>query len=101
MDARLIDFGERGDGALQFAFERAAIVDLFGEIAGAEVGAVEELETDAAGFRQARAGEREPRIRQASEGTSTVAPVSSSRYSIPASRIFCVTAEASSGAREL
>ena len=98
VDARLIDFGERGDRALQLAFERAAIVDLFGEIAGAEVGAVEKLEADAPGFRQARTGERQsahpPRDRREPE---TVAPVSSSRYSIPASRIFCVTAAASSG----
>ena len=65
MNARLVDLGERGNGALQFAFERAAIVDLFGEIARAQIGPVEKLETDAAGSRQTGAGQRESRLRQA------------------------------------
>ncbi len=41
VNARLLHFRERHDGALQFTFERAMIVDLLGEIAGAEVGFVE------------------------------------------------------------
>ncbi len=93
MDARLIDFGQGGDRAFQFSFERAAIVDLFGEIAGAEVGAVEELKADAPGFGQTGAGEREPAHRRdVPKAQARWSPVSSSRYSIPASRIFCVTA---------
>ena len=64
VDAGLIHFGKSGDGAFEFSFERAAVVDLFGEIAGAQIRAVEEFETDAAGPRHARAGQREPRLRQ-------------------------------------
>ena len=63
MDAGLIHFRQRGHGALQFPFESAAVVDLFGEIAGAKVRAIEQLEADAARFGQARAGKRQPRVR--------------------------------------
>ena len=49
VDARLFDLGQRHDGALQLALERAAVVDVFGEFGGAEVHLVEKFEADAAG----------------------------------------------------
>jgi hypothetical protein len=68
MDAGLIDFGERGDGAFELAFEGAPVVDLLGEIAGAEVGLVEQFKADAAGARQSCAGEGETSFGQPGGG---------------------------------
>ena len=47
---------ERGDGARDFAFERAPVVHLFEELGLAERRAVEDFEADAAGRRQVFAG---------------------------------------------
>ena len=41
MDPSLFHLTERHDGPLQFAFHRAVIIDLFGELAGPEIGFVE------------------------------------------------------------
>lgn len=51
--ARLFHCGERHHAALQLAFERAMIVDLLGEVTGAEAGLVEQFEPDAAAFGKA------------------------------------------------
>ena len=92
VDARLFDFGQSGNRTFQLPFERAAIVNLFGEIARSQVGAVEEFKTDSPGFGQTGSATANLASARCPEGTSTVEPVSSRRYSIPASRIFCVTA---------
>ncbi len=50
------------DRPRDLSFERAPVVDLLEELGGAERGAVEDLEADAARRRQALAGELEPQL---------------------------------------
>ena len=57
MDARLVNLSDGYDGAFQFAFHGAAIVDVFREIGDAKIGLVENLVADPAGLRKARAGQ--------------------------------------------
>jgi hypothetical protein len=64
VNAGLIDFRERGHGAFELAFERAAIVDLFGEVARAQIRSVEKLESDSACSGESRARQSEPCVRQ-------------------------------------
>ena len=56
MNARRLHFADGHHGAFQLAFNRAMIIDLFGELASAEIGFVEQLKSDAAGFGQPRRG---------------------------------------------
>ena len=64
MDARLLDLGQRHHGALQFAFQRAPVIHVFGEFGGAEIHFVEQLEADAAGLGQADGGHGQPQFGQ-------------------------------------
>ncbi|ESS36584.1 hypothetical protein P355_2135 [Burkholderia cenocepacia KC-01] len=57
MHARAAHGVDRFDGALQFAFERALVVDLLGELADAEFLVVHQLEADRAALRQPHRGE--------------------------------------------
>ena len=50
------------DGSRELAFERAAVVDVLEKLGGAERGAVEDLEADAARRRQAPRRELEPEL---------------------------------------
>ena len=57
VDAGLLHFRQRHDRAFQFALQRPAVVDVLGELGGAQVGLIEQFETDPAGFGQARGGQ--------------------------------------------
>ena len=54
--ARLLHVRDRHDGSFQFAFQRAPIVHMLGEVGDAEIRFVEDLESDASGFGQAQTG---------------------------------------------
>ena len=77
--ARAGDFGDRRDRARDLAFERAAVVHLLEELGGAERGAVEDLEADAARRRQALRRQLEAQLVDAARcGTRMARPPSSS-----------------------
>ena len=48
----------------EFAFESAAEIDMFGEFGGAQVGLVEQLEADLAGFGESQGRHGEPQFGQ-------------------------------------
>ena len=98
---RLLHLGDRHDRTLQLAFERAPIIDVFGEIGHAEIGLIENLEADAAALRHAGAGHFQAQLGHLSSGTEMVEPLFDSRYGVPSSFSFWTTIAASSGAREL
>jgi hypothetical protein len=60
--ARRFDGGDGIDGAREFAFEGALVVDLFGELAGAELLGVHQFEADGAAFGQALGGQAQARL---------------------------------------
>ncbi len=62
VDTGLIDGGNRHDGSFEFAFESAVEVDLFGKVAGAEVGFVEDFKSDPAAFGDSGGGELEAEL---------------------------------------
>ena len=62
VDAGAGNLVDGGNGPRQLAFERAAVVHLLEELRLPEVGAVEELEPDAAARRQSLAGELEAQL---------------------------------------
>ncbi len=72
------DFGERGDGPRELAFERAAVVDLLEELGGAEGRPVEDLEADAARRRQPLEANSSRSSSTREAGTRTARPPSSS-----------------------
>ena len=57
MDAGRFHARNRFDGAFEFTFQRALVVDLLGELADAELLVVHQFETDRAALRQALGGE--------------------------------------------
>ena len=59
-----LDFGQRHDGPLQFAFQRPPVVHVFGEFGGAEIHFVEQFEADAARLGQADGGHGKPQFGQ-------------------------------------
>ncbi|MNT26653.1 hypothetical protein D3C72_1622460 [compost metagenome] len=63
MHARGLDAADRFDGARQLAFEPALVVDLLGELAGAELLVVHQFEAHAAGLGQALRRELQARFR--------------------------------------
>jgi len=65
MHPSLVDLGKGHDGALQFALQCTPVVDVFGELGGAEVHFVEELEADPPCFRKTGRCHREAQIGQA------------------------------------
>ena len=56
---------------------------MFHELGGAEIGLVEQFESDAAGLGKPGSRQSEPRFGQFPAGTRTVPPLSASRYSTP------------------
>ena len=75
VDTRLVDDAESFDGALQFAFERTAVIDVFREVGDAEVVSVEQLEAYAAGLREAGAGQFEPNFIYSRAGDQNRSPI--------------------------
>ena len=63
-----INVTQQRDGPFQFPFECPLIVDLLGEIAGAEIGSVKEFEADSSGTGHASAGQRETGLCQTLRG---------------------------------
>ncbi len=61
---RLLHLANRHDGAFEFALNRPVIVHLFGEIARAEIGLIEQLVADPPGFREAQDRHRQARLRE-------------------------------------
>ncbi|MDZ7639148.1 MAG: hypothetical protein U5J83_13010 [Bryobacterales bacterium] len=57
VDTGLLNGLDRAQTALQLPLDGALVVDVLGEIGGAEIGLVEDLETDASGLGQALGGE--------------------------------------------
>jgi len=57
-----LDFRERHHGTFELAFDRPAIVDVFGEVGGREVGLVEDFEADASGLGKSQAGHLEAQL---------------------------------------
>ena len=51
MDTRRLNPAQREDRPLQLSLNGAAIIDLFGEIGDAEIGLVEQFESNPARFR--------------------------------------------------
>ena len=65
VDAGRFDYTQTGDGALQFAFERTLVIDLFRKLGEGKVRFVENLETNAAGAGEALRGEIEAKLGEA------------------------------------
>ena len=63
VNTRLLDVGDGHHGSFQFAFERAPVVHMLGEIGDAEIRFVEDLESDASGFGQSQAGHFQAQLR--------------------------------------
>ena len=99
VDARLFHFADGHDGAFQLAFNGAMIIHLFGEFAGAEVGLIEQLEADAAGFGQSRGGHLQAGFGDLVGRNQNRGAAVARRYSTPASCSLVTSAPASSAAR--
>ena len=97
----LFDFDQRHGRALEFAFQCAAIVHMLGEVRGAEVGLIKQLEPDSARLGQSGGGKISRNSATFADGTSTVPPFSATRYCTPVPFSRSTTAPASSGASAL